>query len=123
MSTTQNASRQKGTRATRATHFSLGSLIHSDLAALERHVLGRLDVDLPRAVHLDVLALDENAAVLLHHDAGGAGRERDLVAGGDCQHLADRQVVVLADRVAATLPDRHRLVLADAFRAVLADAD
>src|SRR5262245_24321646 len=89
---------------------SPGGLVLRDLAALHDDVLRRLDVDAARAVDGDVLALDGDRAVLLHDDAGLAGLERDLVASGDHQHLADVERVVLADAVAAAVANRHRLV-------------
>src|SRR5690606_20011118 len=59
-----------------------------DLLAFHHHVLAGLDVDGAGAVDGDVLAANDDAAVLFHADAGRAGGQGDGVAGVEGKVLA-----------------------------------
>src|SRR5437879_1997371 len=65
-------------------------LVLRDLGALHRHIARGLDVDVTAAIERNVVTLDGDCTVLLEGDARRARLQDDLVAGFDCQLLADR---------------------------------
>src|ERR1044071_5924842 len=99
------------------------ALVLQHLASLDHHVTRSLDVDLAAAVDGDVLAADEDRAILLHRDACRARLKRDLITGIDEQLLADLQRIVFGNIDLTILSNRDVFVFRDLVGAIVADAD
>ena len=86
------------------------------------YVAGSFDIDLCGPLDDDILAIDEDVAVLLHGDAGRAGLDHDLLAGHDAQDLAHVERVILGDGDGSAAADIDALALLDRHIALLLDA-
>src|SRR5262249_49504118 len=80
-----------------------------------------LDVDLSAAVDSDVLAFDDDGAVLLHRDAGRARLYCHGVTGINDPVVPDLEAVILADVGAPSSIDIPRFVAAHLHRLVAAN--
>ena len=73
-----------------------GNSILQNLRALHHDIAVGLDINLAASLNRDVLAFDDDGALLFHGNARRAGSDRDGVAGVDHEIFGDFQRIVTA---------------------------